>query len=85
MDVLSRVDGSFYVRDAPHNPSLTSSEPFYGTLVFGLFGDKDSNSHETILRLRRCPVHVDNPLPSYSRSINWGGQYQGWRQQHWLV
>jgi len=68
MDVrISRADGSFYVRDDP-NPSSTSSEPFYGTLVFGLFGDRTPIHVKRFLDYVDVPYDVDSPLPSYSRS-----------------
>lgn len=69
MDVrISRADGSFYVRDAPNDPSSTSSEPFYGTLVFGLFGDRTPIHVKRFLDYVDVPYDVDSPLPSYSRS-----------------
>lgn len=68
MDVrISRADGSFYVRDDP-NPSSSSSEPFYGTLVFGLFGDRTPIHVKRFLDYVDVPYDVDSPLPSYSRS-----------------
>lgn len=69
MDVrISRADGSFYDRDAPDDPSLTSSEPFYGTLVFGLSGDRTPTHVKRFLDYVDIPYDVDSPLPSYSRS-----------------
>jgi cyclophilin family peptidyl-prolyl cis-trans isomerase len=69
MDVrISRADGSFYVRDTPEDPSLSSSEPFYGTLVFGLFGDRTPIHVQRFLDYIDVPYDVDSPLPSYSRS-----------------
>jgi len=79
MDVrISRADGSFYVRDAPpasasassssSSSSVETDDPFYGTLVLGLFGDVAPNHVMRFLGYVDVPYDVDTPLPSYSRS-----------------
>jgi hypothetical protein len=76
MDVrISRADGSFYVRDSPPSAPSSSSttavvdeDPFYGTLVLGLFGDRTPNHVRQFLSYVDVPYDVDSPLPSYSRS-----------------
>ena len=81
---ISRADGSFYVRDAPpasasasasassssssSSSSVETDDPFYGTLVLGLFGDVAPNHVMRFLGYVDVPYDVDTPLPSYSRS-----------------
>lgn len=48
--------------------SQTFSEPFYGQLVIGLFGDVAPNHVKEFLSYVDVPFDVDAPLPSYSRS-----------------
>ena len=63
MDVrISRKDGSFYVKDDVD----PTDEPFYGRLVFGLFGDAVPNHVKEFLSYVDVPF--DDPLPSYSKS-----------------
>ena len=63
MDVrISRKDGSFYVKDDVD----PTDEPFYGRLVFGLFGDAAPNHVNEFLSYVEVPF--DDPLPSYSKS-----------------
>ncbi|KAL3799507.1 hypothetical protein ACHAWO_002401 [Cyclotella atomus] len=68
---VSRSDGTFYIRDSNVNgqaPGDGADEPFYGQLVFGLFGTKAPNHVKQFLSYVDVPYEVDNPLPSYSRS-----------------
>lgn len=48
--------------------SQTFSEPFYGQLVIGLFGDVAPNHVKEFLSYVDVPFDMDAPLPSYSRS-----------------
>ena len=59
---ISRKDGSFYVKDDVD----PTDEPFYGRLVFGLFGDAAPNHVKEFLSYVNVPF--DDPLPSYSKS-----------------
>ena len=59
---ISRKDGSFYVKDDVD----PTDEPFYGRLVFGLFGDAAPNHVKEFLSY--VEVSFDDPLPSYSKS-----------------
>ena len=61
---ISRADGTFYVRD----DTEPDNEPFYGQLVFGLFGNATPNHAKEFLSFVEVPYEVDNPLPSYSKS-----------------
>ena len=61
---ISRADGTFYVRD----DTEPDNEPFYGQLVFGLFGNATPNHTKEFLSFVEVPYEVDNPLPSYSKS-----------------
>jgi cyclophilin family peptidyl-prolyl cis-trans isomerase len=68
---ISRSDGTFYVRDPIVNGQATgdsADEPFYGQLVFGLYGTKAPNHVKQFLNYVDVPYEIDNPLPSYSRS-----------------
>eukprot|EP00804_Cyclotella_cryptica_P022304 CCRYP_015599-RD/>CCRYP_015599-RD protein AED:0.07 eAED:0.08 QI:2700/0.75/0.6/1/0.75/0.4/5/0/368 len=70
---ISRADGTFYVRDPKINERDgttidLSDEPFYGQLVFGLYGTKAPNHVQQFLSYVNAPYDVDNPFPSYSRS-----------------
>ena len=48
--------------------SQTFSEPFYGQLVIGLFGELAPNHVKEFLSYVDVPFDMDAPLPSYSRS-----------------
>lgn len=70
---ISRSDGTFYVRDPNVNGQSETTgdsvdDPFYGQLVFGLFGAKAPNHVKQFLSYVDVPYEIDNPLPSYSRS-----------------
>lgn len=70
---ISRADGTFYVRDPKldeRDDTTTdlSDEPFYGQLVFGLYGTRTPNHVQRFLSYVNAPYDVDNPFPSYSRS-----------------
>jgi len=65
---ISRADGSFYVRDASPDSSSPDDEPFYATLVFGLYGNDAPEHVQQFLNYVDVKYEVDNPLPSYSRS-----------------
>lgn len=68
---ISRSDGTFYVRDPNVNGQTdgeATDEPFYGQLVFGLFGNRCPNHVKQFLSYVDVPYEIDNPLPSYSRS-----------------
>lgn len=70
---ISRSDGTFYVRD-PNASAQTETngdstdEPFYGQLVFGLFGTSAPNHVKRFLSYVDVPYEIDNPLPCFSRS-----------------
>lgn len=49
-------------------PRTYFSEPFYGQLVIGLFGDQAPNHVKEFLSYVDVPFDMDAPLPSYSRS-----------------
>lgn len=63
----SRADGSFYVRDATPSDAA-GDEPYYATLVLGLFGEQAPNHVRQFLGYADVREDLDNPRPSYSRS-----------------
>jgi hypothetical protein len=69
---ISRSDGTFYVRDPKINGQSPEEggedEPFYGQLVFGMFGTACPNHIQNFLQYTNVPFELDNPLPSYSKS-----------------
>ena len=62
----SRADGSFYVRDATPSDAA-GDEPYYATLVLGLFGEQAPNHVRQFLGYADVREDLDNPRPSYSR------------------
>lgn len=65
---ISRSDGTFYVRDIVGSTTDPVDEPFYGQLVFGLYGKEAPNHVQQFLNYVDVPYDLESPLPSYSRS-----------------
>lgn len=65
---ISRSDGTFYVRDNVGSTTDPIDEPFYGQLVFGLYGKEAPNHVQQFLNYVDVPYDIESPLPSYSRS-----------------
>ena len=70
---ISRSDGTFYIRGQDVNTNTetngdSTDEPFYGQLVFGLYGTNAPNHVKQFLSYVDVPYEIDNPLPCFSRS-----------------